>query len=198
MDYCGHLMKKCYETKEFMLPVSVLKIDYAKGDPLSFSDEENEVNLRRCQKKQFYDQNVCRHLCSTTLVLESTRTNPISPCESVCFELTKSSDSAGKVCPFQKYCSNGCPCPFYDCEKFDSRQKMIPVFNLKESENTTTPTILADPLNTESNGDFKLITGRQIYGKKQILNPPKIILSNFDGNDKRINLPENFVTYECF
>ena len=121
MDYCGHLMKRCYETKEFILPEPVSKIDQKESKPLIFTKEENEVNRIRCQKKQFYNQKMCRHLCSSTLVLKSTWTNPKSTCESICFVLTRSFDSAGEVCPTQKYCRKGCPCPFYECEKLTSR-----------------------------------------------------------------------------
>ena len=133
MDYCGHLMKQCYETEEFFLPKPVSKIEHANDTHLVFSEEENDVNLRRCQKKQFYDQKICRHLCSETLVLESMRTKPISPCESICFELTRTAESSGQVCPSQKYCPLGCPCPHYECEKTDSRQKFVPVFDLEEA-----------------------------------------------------------------
>ena len=136
MDFCGHLMKQCRDTKKFILPEPVSKVEPVKAAPLVFSKEENEVNLRRCQKKRFYDQKVCRHLCSNTLVLKSTRTNPITPCESICFGLTRSFDSAGEVCPFQKYCSKGCPCPYYECEKLESPQKFVPVFDLRKSENS--------------------------------------------------------------
>ena len=128
-------MKQCHQTKEFILPEPVSKIEDNQPAPLVFTDEENEVNLIRCQKKKFYDAKICRHICSNSLVLESTRTNAISPCESICFELTRSFDSAGDVCPGEKYCINGCPCPYYKCEKLDdSPQKLIPAFDLRESE----------------------------------------------------------------
>ena len=133
MDFCGHLMKQCYETEEFILPEPVSKIQAKEKSAAVFTREESDVNRIRCQKKQFYDQKMCRHLCSATLVLRSTKIEPISSCEAMCFELTRTSDSAGAVCPFQKYCLNGCPCPFYDCEKLDSHQKMIPVFHLQNS-----------------------------------------------------------------
>ena len=134
MDFCGHLMKQCFETEEFILPEPVSPYERAKPTPLIFSREESEVNRLRCQKKQFYDQKICRHLCSKTLVLELARANPFSPCESMCFELTRSSDSAGEVCPFQKYCPRGCPCPYYQCEKLNDRQTMIPAFDLEKAE----------------------------------------------------------------
>ena len=134
MDYCGHLMKKCYETKQFKLPVRISQIEQQKKPAEKFTEEENKINLLRCQKKKFYDTKICRHLCSKTLVLESTRNNPISPCESICFQLTRSFDSAGAVCPTEQYCPTGCPCPHYQCEKNNSPQKLIPTFNLEEEE----------------------------------------------------------------
>lgn len=127
-------MKKCKETKKFILPQQISKIELNENELKVFSVEENEVNLRRCKKKKFYDAKICRHLCSKTLVLETTRTNSISPCESICYVLTRSFDSAGDVCPGEKYCQNGCPCLYYECEKLDaSHQKLIPVFNLRKS-----------------------------------------------------------------
>ena len=131
MSLCGHLMKQCHETREFILPEPISLIKAKETEMLVFSNEENQVNLRRCKKKKFLDQKVCRHLCSNTLILKSMRTHSITPCESICFELTKSFDSAGDVCPTEKYCRNGCPCPFYQCEKTEKDQKFIPVFDLK-------------------------------------------------------------------
>ena len=196
MDYCGHLMKQCFETKKFIVPEPVSKIEHAKGTAIVFSDEDNKLNLRRCQKKQFYDQNICRHLCSTTLVLESTRTKPISPCESMCFELTKSSDSAGQVCPTQKYCRNGCPCPFYECEKFELRQKMIPVFDLK----TNSSDFISDPMNTKAvtGRNVDLITARWHKRRKTERKFRKLIFSDFIGNTKNIHISDSFSSYERF
>ena len=141
LDICGHLMKQCFETKEFVVPKPISKIKEQKATALSFTEEENLVHLRRCQKKKFYDAKLCRHICSTSLVLESTRTKgTISPlCESICFELTRSFDGAGDVCPNEKYCKNGCPCPFYQCEKQDgSPQKLTPVFDIQKPTRTYT------------------------------------------------------------
>ena len=132
IKYCQELMKQCHETEEFLLPQPVSKIEVKEAKPShTFSEMENEVNLRRCQKKKFYDAKICRHLCSKTLVLKSTRSNPTSPCESICYQLTRSFDSAGEVCPTEKYCRNGCPCPHYQCEKIVSNETLIPVFDLK-------------------------------------------------------------------
>ena len=133
MDLCGHLMQQCHETREFVQPVPVSKIQPMEFKPFIFTEEENEVNLRRCQKKRFFDTKICRHLCSTTLVLESTRTSPVNSCEQMCYELTRSSESSGDICPFQKYCKDGCPCKYYDCEKLsDDDQTQIPVWDLDE------------------------------------------------------------------
>ena len=175
MDYCASLMRKCRETGKFNLFYRTAIIERGEKDDAVFSEEENNLNLRRCQKKQFYDQSVCRHLCSKTLVLESTKTVPFSPCELICFELTRSFDSAGEVCPNQKYCSNGCPCPFYNCEKFEWQQKLIPVFDLEkgtssgeaaaisdESISTTTAsteTELEGVNKTDADSSFDFMTG---------------------------------------
>ena len=110
MDFCGHLMRECYETKSFTLPQPVSKIRQVKGAPLEFSKDDNEANLRLCQKKNFYDQKTCRHLCSNTIILESTTTIAVSPCESMCFGLTKTSQSGEQICPTQNLCPTGCPC----------------------------------------------------------------------------------------
>lgn len=132
MDLCGHLMQQCHETREFKQPVPVSKIQPIQIKPVVFNVEENEVNLRRCQKKRFFDTKICRHLCSTTLVLESKRTSPVNSCEQMCHELTRSSESSGDICPFQKYCKDGCPCQYYNCEKLsDDDQTQIPVWDLE-------------------------------------------------------------------
>ena len=134
MDLCGHLMRQCKATEEFILPKPISLMKQEETELMEFSDDENKVNLRRCRKKKFLDQKVCRHLCSNTLILKSTRTHPITPCESICFELTRSSDSAGDVCPSEIYCKNGCPCPFYKCEKTERDQKYIPAFDLEKGD----------------------------------------------------------------
>ena len=125
-------MQKCYQTREFKQPEHFLKQEQKTLDPLSFDEKENRVNLRRCKKKKFYDATICRHLCSVSLVLKSTKTAQINNCEKICFELTKSHEFAGEICPYQKYCPNGCPCKHYNCEKVtDKYQEVIPVWDLE-------------------------------------------------------------------
>ncbi len=125
-------MQECHETREFEQPEHASYIRPLELKPFIFNAKENEVNLRRCQKKKFFDKKICRHFCSTTLVLESTRSTPLNSCEQICFELTRSSESSGDICPFQKYCKDGCPCQYYDCEKTsDDDQTQIPVWDLE-------------------------------------------------------------------
>ena len=80
------------------------------------------------------DRFICRHLCSESLVLESTRNKAAGPCEKICGELTRSYDFAGEVCPFEKYCLKGCPCRFYQCQKIKNEQTLVPLWNLTESQ----------------------------------------------------------------
>ena len=191
-------MKQCHTTREFILPKAVSKVKQVKASSLEFSQEENEVNLRRCQKKRFYDQKVCRHLCSNTLVLKSTRTHPITPCESICFGLTRTSDAAGEVCPFQKYCPKGCPCPYYQCGKLDSPQKLVPVFELKKSENTPMPigSTSNSSLNSaaQSNEIAELIRSEFEEPKFNIL------LADFNGQiqPRKTNASDSLFSYERF
>ena len=194
-------MKQCYETEEFILPETVSKIEPKENELLTFSDDENEVNLRRCRKQKFYDQAVCRHLCSKTLVLESTMNKPISPCESICFKLTKSFDSAGEVCPYEKYCIRGCPCPFYKCEKLESPQKLFPVFDLQA--NPPNATILDEDKLKDTNGQVKTITGRWDTRRSEKKKDLKMILFNLDGKSQQINTnnfgkDDTFYSYERF
>ena len=116
-DICGNFMQTCFETKEFKQPELVASHKPKNIKPLIFDEKDNSVNLRRCKKKQFYDASICRHLCSSSLVLKSKKLSPINSCEEICFELTRSSESSGEICPFQKYCPSGCPCKHYNCEK---------------------------------------------------------------------------------
>ena len=217
MDYCGHLMKECYETQKFVLPEPVTKIVPREKEPLIFTDEENEVNQLRCQKKQFYDQKICRHLCSNSLVSESTRNNAISPCESMCFQLSRSSDAAGEVCPLQKYCLSGCPCPFYECEKFESRQTLIPVFDLQQNFTEKNLEKTDEQLSTEltftlndnlyqnhfriiikSDQDLSIIksrwTDRETFKAQRL----PIIFSDVDGTDKQLDVSRSLFSYERF
>ena len=209
-------MKKCYETEKFILPEPISELIRQEETQLEFSEEENELNLRRCKKKQFYDQKICRYLCSKTLVLESTRNHSISPCESICFLLTRSFDSAGEICPTQKYCRNGCPCPFYDCEKMGSIQKMVPVFDLQQSKadsslsttfspttefvsTTSTQTTSTHGTTTESNyvenkrKKLEWITGRWENSQVETKEFP-IFLYDLTGTEKQIYIEnDNFL-----
>ena len=140
MDICGHLMQKCFQTREFNQPQPVSIREPEEEESLIFDEKDNAVNLRRCKKKNFYDASICRHLCSSSLVLNSKKNSPINSCEGICFELTKSSESSGEICPFEKYCANGCPCKHFFCEKIsDKYQEKIPVwdFESKKSRNMT-------------------------------------------------------------
>lgn len=139
MDLCGELVRQCYETREFKQPELVSKYEPQKTEPLIFNEKDNKVNLRRCKKKKFYDAMLCRHLCSTSLVLKSTTTTSIDNCEEICFELTKSSEFSGAICPYQKYCASGCPCKYYSCDKISEKdQEVIPVWDL-ESQTSRQP-----------------------------------------------------------
>ena len=84
--------------------------------------------------KQGKDQYVCRHLCSESIVLESTRKKAFSRCDEICFKLTRTHDLGGEICPFEKYCKGGCPCPFYQCEKVVDEQTLVPVWDLKNGK----------------------------------------------------------------
>lgn len=132
MDICAILMEECKENKMFKQPEPVVLIEPKVQKPLIFDKQDNKVNLRRCEKKKFYDASVCRHLCSTTLVLKTKKNLPINNCEEICFELTRSSELAGEICPFQKYCPNGCPCENFVCDKISAKdQEVIPVWDLE-------------------------------------------------------------------
>ena len=132
MEICGQIMQQCLQTKEFIQPESVLKYKAEENAPQIFDENENKINQRRCMKKNFYDATICRHLCSTSLVLKSKKTTPSKTCEDICFELTRSSKSAAEICPYQKYCAKGCPCKHYVCEKnTEQDQKLIPVWDLE-------------------------------------------------------------------
>ena len=85
-------------------------------------------------KKPREDRFICRHLCSQSLVLESTKNKAFNNCEEICFELTRSHNFAGEICPFEKYCKGGCPCPFYQCEKIENEKTLVPVWDLKKNE----------------------------------------------------------------
>ena len=203
MDYCGHLLKQCFETKEFYLPQPVSRIDQADPTLLAFSEEENDLNLVRCQKRQFYDQKVCRHLCSKAVTLELRRTDHISPCESMCFQLTRSPDGAGEICPLQKYCPMGCPCPLYKCEKLESSQKLIPVFDLEQTFAADSKAFTEEI--EKSGGNIQLITGRWTkvknredhWGVDERLFS-KILLSDFNGNERQTNVSDRFFPYVRF
>ena len=125
-------MHQCTDSREFVVPEEVAVKKREKEHPLSFNKRENEINLRRCQKQQFYDAQVCRHLCSQSLVRETWKKEAFTPCENICFELSKTRNSAGEICPFEKYCPNGCPCEHYQCEKITREQMMVPVWELKK------------------------------------------------------------------
>ena len=136
MEICGKRLTICLETKEFKQPDTVLQHQIEEQEPITFDEKDNRVNLRRCNKKNFYDAMICRHLCSVSLVLKPKRSLPINSCEEICFELTKSYESAGDICPFQKYCPNGCPCKHYVCEKISAKdQEVIPVWDLDSKTN---------------------------------------------------------------
>ena len=155
MDFCAHLLHDCIGTGNFTQPAEVALPKRENLLPLTFTDRENEINQQRCKKQKFYamwfksfimnfvllsgekpkiDRFICRHLCSQSLVLESTTNKAFDRCEEMCFELTRSHNFAGEMCPFEKYCDKGCPCLFYQCEKVVDEQTLIPVWDLKKSK----------------------------------------------------------------
>ena len=195
MDLCGHSMKQCFQTNEFIFPEPVKEIRQIESEPVVFTEEENQINLRRCQKKKFYHAKECRYLCSTTIVLESTRHKPYSPCESICFELTESSLSAGEICPWEKRCVTGCPCPFYKCEKITKPiQKLTPYFNLKKSESVD-----SFSFSHYSYWYLGLITRRWSDRWNTEMRKFPIILSDLTGNQDPVKVKSDFLLpYGCF
>lgn len=148
-------------TREFHQPEHFIQPLRRAEPQISFTDKENEINLRRCKKQKFYDQSICRHLCSRSLILESTRKTAISPCEKICFELTKSFAFAGLICPFEKYCIKGCPCEHYRCKKIEFQQEKVPVWDLSKRKTIAVPDIEEKDIGliTKRNKDYASLTG---------------------------------------
>ena len=147
METCAFLMEECKETKQFRKPEPIKKVTPKKQKPLRFNKKDNQVNLRRCKKKKFYDAAICRHLCSSSIILTSKRSSTSNSCEEICFELTRSSES-GEICPFQKYCPDGCPCKNYVCEKISYKdQQEVPVWDLESKTSDYNKTVVNLDLN---------------------------------------------------
>ena len=158
-DYCSSELYKCTSTRVFEQPEEFVLPKRLVSPPLLFTKKENDVNLRRCKKQNFYDARLCRHLCSTTLVLDTKTTADFSKCEMICFELTKTHTAAGQICPFEKYCPNGCPCKHYQCEKLINEQEFIPVWDLNDKKRTSVPIVQeADLIYRRNKGRQHVIT----------------------------------------
>ena len=54
MDHCAHLLYGCKTTREFNLPDEFTKLESRKEPARVFTEKENEINLLRCKKQNFY------------------------------------------------------------------------------------------------------------------------------------------------
>ena len=121
MTVCSDRLHNCTASGFFYQPDFISKIIKKEPRLLEFTEAENKMNMRRCEKKKFYDAKICEYLCSQYSVKRSSERENL--CKDVCFTITRSQKTAGEVCPFQKYCINGCPCTHYQCEKEDKLSK---------------------------------------------------------------------------
>lgn len=144
--------------------------------------------------KPIKDRFLCRHLCTKTHVLASKHDETGSPCVMICSELTRSHGLAGEICPFEKYCRGGCPCPFYRCEKVENEQTLVPVWDLRRGK------IIEDKIKSD-----ELITSRMEFSSRIPFKNYPIIFSNLGLNNGSItanpmstNEKNEFYPYECF
>ena len=128
---CSYLLHECKSSRVFIQPEPRTKLDQKPKTELSFTKEENFENVRRCKINKFLDAKTCKYLCRQFSAILNQEENH---CEDLCFTLSRSEKTAGEICPYEKYCPEGCPCPYYDCEKsVADRQKLSPAWDLSSS-----------------------------------------------------------------
>jgi hypothetical protein len=130
---CTDLLHDCKSSRVFNQAEPIETLDQ-KPKPetiLKFTEEENMINLRRCKKQKFHDVKFCKYLCDQI----SFNQDENRICEEICFTLSRSENKAGEICPYQKYCREGCPCAHFECKKTaPERQMFSPVWDLSSSE----------------------------------------------------------------
>ena len=85
------------------------------------------------------EMKICSGLCSKI------DENDYAKCNELCRSLMSDTGRIDEICPFEKNCPAGCPCPFYECENIDNRKLNFawyynatdPLFQLKNDTVTT-------------------------------------------------------------
>ena len=146
---CGRNLKQCLfnfpyedcyrsfstcmrEEKDFVFPSSNVTILERKTKPKeeTFTKEEQEVNLKRCERLNFYGKNdfICifiklvldRKVCEKLCVKINEEDDVV--CEHICETQLSDHGQTQNICPFQEQCPSGCPCPLYECEHVDTNK----------------------------------------------------------------------------
>ncbi|CAG5079896.1 Oidioi.mRNA.OKI2018_I69.PAR.g9411.t1.cds [Oikopleura dioica] len=106
------------EKKDFVFPSSNVTILEKKTKPKEeiFTQEEQEVNLKRCERLNFYDRKVCEKLC-----VKINEEDDVV-CKHICETQLSDHGQTQNICPFQEQCPSGCPCPLYECEHIDTEK----------------------------------------------------------------------------
>jgi len=106
------------EFKEVIIP------DEEKESASSFTDYENSVNKKLCLRYEFADKRFCEDLCEQSTAHKN-------ECKSLCESLIREEN----ICPGDKKCPFGCPCPKFECKHYTHRKQIYweePILDLPD------------------------------------------------------------------
>ena len=118
-DLCVKAFDDCRGSKNFVFPEHNLimqekPMKKPQVDTHNYTKLEQITNRKRCKSYDYFDLKICESLCPY-------RGKGVSECNVLCRSLvTSKTGMYGLICPGDKLCPNGCPCPHYRCETVSS------------------------------------------------------------------------------
>ncbi|CAG5110971.1 Oidioi.mRNA.OKI2018_I69.chr2.g5317.t1.cds [Oikopleura dioica] len=115
----------CYEsfstcmrdTGEFVYPTKVVLPEAReRADDDFYTNDEQDVNLKRCKRYNYYDLKICEQLCSKI------NEEDVGLCRQICESHLSDNGEMDEICPFEKLCAAGCPCSYFQCEHVDVKK----------------------------------------------------------------------------
>ncbi|CAG5079487.1 Oidioi.mRNA.OKI2018_I69.PAR.g9264.t1.cds [Oikopleura dioica] len=141
------------ETGQFRFPAQIVSYKTRENiDDDFYTKDEQDVNLKKCKRYNFYDLKICEQLCSKI------HKEDVALCRQICRSHLSEKGEINEICPFEKLCPAGCPCIYYQCEHVDTNQVPLawyyqgndPLFDAikttnDETASTTMDQVMFDP-----------------------------------------------------
>ena len=123
------------------------------------------------------DREICKGLCPKI------HEEDYFLCRKICESHLSDEGELDDICPFQKQCPSGCPCPFYHCENVDTRKSPLAWFYeegnfLFETEGNASPSESSSMNFLAASSDFPAPKARNTFSRIASVNSTSLEAQN--------------------